>query len=170
MIFLRFGMETGKYICRQTTIGDDTTNSIHTFQIPLTGIFTIHQFQDARTPTLYRQMDMLAYIGNLCDDFQCFVTHILRVRGSETDTYPRCGLSHSAEQHRESNNLPIRFLKTVGIYILSQQGDFLITFSHEVGHFVKDAFHITTTLTPTGIGNNAIRTEVITSTHDGHKT
>ena len=162
-------METGKYICRQTTIGDDTTNSIHTSQIPLTGIFTIHQFQNTRASTLYRQMDMLTYIRDLCNDFQRFVTHIFRVRSSETDTYPWRSLGYSTEQHRESNNLPIRFLKTVGIYVLSQQSNFLIAFNHEVGHFVKDAFHITTTLPPTGIGNDTIRTEVITSAHDGYK-
>ena len=144
-------------------------DSIYTIQIPFTGIFTIHQFQDTRTSTLYRQVDMFAHVGNLCNDFQRFVTHILGVRSSETDTHTRRSLSYGTEQHRKSYNFSVRFLKTVRVDILTQQSDFFITFRHQVGHFIKNAFHITATFPSTGIRNNAVGTEIVTSTHNGYK-
>ena len=61
----------------------------------------------------------------------------------------------------------VRLLEAVGIDVLSQQGDFFITLCHEVGHFIEDAFHITATLTATGVGNDAVSTEIIAPTHDG---
>ena len=92
---------------------------------------------------------------------------VFRVRGSETDTYARRCLCHGAQQHWESNRLSVRLLEAIGIDVLSQQGDFLITLCHEVGHFIEDAFHITATLTATGVGNDAVSTEIIAPTHDG---
>ena len=33
-------------ICRQAAVGDDSSDGIHTIHIPLTGVLTVHQFQD----------------------------------------------------------------------------------------------------------------------------
>ncbi len=120
-----------------------------------------------RAAALYRQVDVLTYVGHVGNDLESFVAHVFRVRGSETDTYARRCLCHGAQQHWESNRLSVRLLEAVGIDVLSQQGDFLITLCHEVGHFIEDAFHITATLTATGVGNDAVSTEIIAPTHDG---
>ena len=169
VVFFRLGMETGKYIRRQTAVGNDTADSIYTFQIPFTGILTVHQFQDTAASALHGQVDMLAHIGHFRNNLQGFIAHILGVRSSETDAYTRCRLCYGAQQHRESDNLPVRLLKTVRVDILPQQGHFLIAFSHQIRHFIQDTFHITTAFPSACIGNDAVCTEVIATAHDRDK-
>ena len=113
MIFFRFRMKTGENIGSQSAIGDDTFDSCHPVQIPFTGILTVHQFQDARTTALHRQVNMFTYIRHLRNHLQRFVTHILRMGSRETNTYPRSGFGHCSEQHREGNHFSCRSLKTV---------------------------------------------------------
>ena len=112
---------------------------------------------------------MLAHIGHLRDHFQRFVTHILRMRGSETDAYSRSSFGHRAEQHREGDDFTCRLLKTVGIDVLPQKCDFLVAFCHQVRHFVEDTFHVTAALASTGVGHDTVGTEIVTATHDRHE-
>ena len=169
VVFFRLGMETGKYIRRQTAVGNDTADSIYTLQIPFTGILTVHQFQDTAASALHGQVDMLAHIGHFRNNLQGFIAHILGVRSSEADAYARCRLCYGAQQHRESDNLPVRLLKTVRVDILPQQGHFLIAFSHQIRHFIQDTFHITAAFPSARIGDDAVGTEVIATAHDGDK-
>ena len=53
VVFLRFGVETGEYIRCQSAIGNDTFDSGHTVQIPFSGIFAVHQFQDTGAAALH---------------------------------------------------------------------------------------------------------------------
>ena len=169
VVLLRLTMETGEYIRRQATIGDDAADGCHAVHIPLAVVLAVHQLQDAAAPTLHRQVDVLAYVGHVGDDLESFVAHVFRVRGGETDTYARRCLCHSAQQHWEGNRLSVRLLEAVGIDVLSQQGNFLVTLCHEVGHFIEDAFHITAALAATGVGNDAVGTEIVATTHNGHE-
>ena len=91
------------------------------------------------------------------------------MRGGETDTHARSSFGYGAEQHREGNDFACRLLKTVRVDVLPQQGDFLVAFRHEVSDFVEDTFYVTAALTSTGVGDDAIGAEVVTATHDGHK-
>ena len=170
MILFRFRMKTGENIGSQSAIGDDTFDGCHPVQIPLTGILTVHQFQNTRTAALHRQMDMFTHIRNLRNYFQRFITHILRMGSRETNTHSRSSLGHCSEQHRESNHFACRSFKTVRVDVLPQQGDFLIAFRHEVCHFIQDAFYVTAALASTSIGHDTIGAEVIAATHDGYKT
>ena len=163
-------MKTGENIGSQSAIGDDTFDSCHPVQIPLTGILTVHQFQNTRTAALHRQMDMFTHIRNLRNHFQRFITHILRMGSRETNTHSRSSLGHCSEQHRESNHFACRSFKTVRVDVLPQQGDFLIAFRHEVCYFIQDAFYVTAALASTSIGHDTIGAEVIAATHDGYKT
>ena len=169
MILFRFRMKTGENIGSQSAIGDDTFDSRHPVQIPFAGILAVHQLQNAGTTALHGQVDMLAHIGHLRDHFQRFIAHILRMGGRETDTYTRSRLRHSTQQHRESDCLARRFLKTVGVDVLSQQCHLLITFRHQVSHFVQDTLYITATLAPASIGHDTVGTEIVTATHDRHE-
>ena len=169
VIFLRLGMKTGEDIRCQSAVGDDTFDSRHPVQIPFAGILAVHQLQNAGTTALHGQVDMLAHIGNLRDHFKRFIAHILRMGGRETDTYTRSRLRHSTQQHRESDCLARRFLKTVGVDVLSQQCHLLITFRHQVSHFVQDTLYITATLAPASIGHDTVGTEVVATAHDGHE-
>ena len=170
VILFRFRVETGEYIRRQSTIRNDTANGINTLQIPLTSIFTVHQFQYTATPALYGQMYMLAYIGNFRYDLQRFITHIFGVGSSETDADTRSSPGYYAQQHGKGYHFSIRLLKTVRVDILPQQGHFLITLGHQIGHFIQNTLHIAATLASAGIGNDAVRAEIVTATHNGDKT
>ena len=113
---------------------------------------------------------MLAYIGNFRDDLQGLVAHIFGMRGGETDTDARSRLGHGTQQRGESYHFPIRLFKAVRVDILSQQGHFLITLSHQIGNFIQDAFHIPAAFPSAGVGNDAIGTKVIAAAHNGNKT
>ena len=74
MIFFRFGMEAREDIGCQAAIGNDTFDSGYPVQIPLTGIFAVHQFQDAGAAALHGEVDMLAHVRYPGNYFQRFVT------------------------------------------------------------------------------------------------
>jgi len=48
--------------------------------------------------------DIFSGFHSETDHFQRFVTHILRMRGSETDAYSRSSFGHRTEQHREGDD------------------------------------------------------------------
>ena len=55
----------------------------------------------------------------------------------------------------------------VGVDVLAQQGDILVTCFHQLFHFSQHAFGIAAALPAADIGNDAVRTEVIAAIHDG---
>ena len=169
MVLFRFGMETGEDIGSQSAIGNDTLDSGYPVQIPLTGIFAVHQFQDAGAAALHREVDMLAHIRHLGDHFQRFIAHILRMGSRETDAHARSSFGHRTEQHREGNHFARRLLEPVRVDILPQQGNFLITFGNKVGHFIQNTFHITAAFASACIRHDTVGAEVIASAHDGYK-
>src|SRR5574344_141820 len=67
MVFFRFIMVSHKDIGRDTAIGYNAMNSLYLLQIVLTGIFSVHEFQNLITSTLCREMDMVAEVGFFCD-------------------------------------------------------------------------------------------------------
>ena len=168
MVFFRFRVITAKDVGAQATIGDDATDSCYTIQVPFAGIFTVHELQDAGASALYRQVDVLAYIRHIGNDLKRFVAHVLRMRGGETDTHVRYGFGHEAKEGGEVDGFAILF-EAIGVHVLTEEGHFLVTLGGEVEHFVEDAFHITASLTSTGIRNDAIMAEIVTTTHDAHK-
>ena len=114
-------------------------------------------------------MYVLTYIIMGGNHTKRIVTHVFRMRCHKTDTHIGSLQSHAFQQHRESNSF-ILFFKSIGIYILSQQGHFLKTLVTHIAYLIQDTLHIAATLTTTGIGYNTISTEIIASAHDRHKT
>ena len=102
MVFLRFTVITHEYVSRKTTVRYDATDSSHTVEIPLAGIFAVHQFQYPITSALHRQMYMLAHVGHLSNNPQRLVAHILRMRRGESDAHLRSLKRHSAEKIGEA--------------------------------------------------------------------
>ena len=169
MIFFRFGMEAREDIGCQAAIGNDTFDSGYPVQIPLTGIFAVHQFQDAGAAALHGEVDMLAHVRYPGNYFQRFVTHILRMGSRETDTYARSSFSYGTKQHREGNDFTGRLLKPVRVYVLSQQGNFFVALRHKIHHLIQNALYITAAFASAGIRHDTVGAEVIAAAHDGHK-
>ena len=108
--FLR--METGEDIGSQSAIGNDTFDSGYPVQIPLTGIFTVHQFQDAGTAALAGGgYTFYMHIRHLAIHFQSFIAHILRMGKSWNGCARPSGFGHHTEQHREGNHFAVGFSK-----------------------------------------------------------
>ena len=57
----------------------------------------------------------------------------------------------------------------IGIYVLSEQGYFLVSTRFQILHLCQDAFHIATAFAASGVGNDAIVAEVVATAHDTHK-
>ena len=120
-------------------------------------------------------MDMLAHIRHLGNHAQRLVAHVLGMRGGEADAHRGCLLGHTAQQLREKYLLftrPLSLSKgsTIRIHILSQQSYLLIALVAQIAYLGEDTLDVTTALTASGIGHDAVMTEVVTASHDAHET
>ena len=113
-------------------------------------------------------MDKLAQIVVLGNHLQCGITHIFRVRSSETDTHIRHGKGNFFEQSREIHH-SVFILEFIGIHILTKQSNLLITTTFKVLHLSDNTIHFTATLTAASIWHNTIRAEIIAASHDAYK-
>ena len=102
MVFLRFTVITHEYVSRQTTVWYNATDSSHTVELPLAGIFAVHQFQYPVTSALHRQMSMLAHVGDISNNRQRLVAHLLGMRRGESDAHLWSLKRHSAEKIGEA--------------------------------------------------------------------
>ena len=67
MIFFGFIVISHEDVGRKSAVGDDATDGCHAVEIPLTGIFTVHELQYLVGATLYWQVYLFAdvwHIGN----------------------------------------------------------------------------------------------------------
>src|SRR5574344_60416 len=164
-------MITHKNVGRKSTVWNDATDSSHSLQIPSTGVFPVHQLQDAVTATLHRQMNMTTDVRMGCNHMERVVTHILRMGSGETNAHVGHSLSHKCQKVRKGHFLARFFVHTpVTIDILAQQGNLLEASVAQVSPLRQDAGHLTTPFSPTSIRNNTIVTEIVTSSHDADKT
>ena len=108
---------------------------------------------------------MFTDIGDLGNNLQGLVTHVLGMRGGEAHTHPRSLCCHQAQQLWEC-----RLIALIAVHILSQQRHLLEAAVTQVTNLTKDALHIPGAFTASGIGHNAVMTEVITASHDAYKT
>lgn len=118
----------------------------HTVKIPFASVFAVHELQNLVGTRLHRQVDMLAYISIFCDNLQCLVTHVLRMRRREAHTHPRNSLCHHGKKLRERHFLAI-VLRTIGVDVLPEERHFLKPTLLEVTAFVEDGLHLTAALT-----------------------
>ena len=98
VVFLRFAVITHKDVGGDGTVGHYATDGSHPVEIPLTGVFSVHQVQYAVAAALYGQVDVLAHIGFLGYHLQRFVAHVLGMRGGEAHTHFRHLVRHHAQQ------------------------------------------------------------------------
>ena len=169
MVFLSLAVEAAENVGRQAAVGNNTADGCHAFQVPLTVVLTVHQFQDTAASALHGQVDVAAHVGLFGNDVQRLVAHVLGVRGGEADAHAGRGLCHGAQQLREVDHRAVGPLEAVGVDVLPQQGDFLVAACLEVGHLAQDALHVAAALAATGIGHDAVGAEVIAPAHDGHE-
>ena len=169
MVFLSLAVEAAENVGRQAAVGNNTADGCHAFQVPLTVVLTVHQFQDTAASALHGQVDVAAHVGLFGNDVQRLVAHVLGMRSGEADAHAGRSLCHGTEQLGEGYNRSVGPLKAVGVYVLPQQGHFLVTACLKVGHLAQDALHVAAAFTATGIGHDAIGTEVVAPAHDGHE-
>ena len=79
VVLLRFRAVAGKDVRGQAAIGHDAPNGRHAVQVPLAGIFAVHEFENAVRAALYGQVDMAAHVRLLGDDAERIIAHVLRV-------------------------------------------------------------------------------------------
>ena len=165
-VLLALVVEAAEDIRRDGAVGHSTADSRDTLEVPLTGVVTLHELEDAVVARLCWQVDMLADIRVLRHHSDSLVVHILGVRRGEADT----DLRHSEGNLLEEVTEVIRAVpvhKAVGIHILPEQRDLTIALGLEVLHLTDDALQLTATLAATGVGHDAVGAEVIAPTHDG---
>ena len=104
------------------------------------------------------------------DGFDNFVGHILRVRSAETDAHFRGSLSHHSEQSSEAYHRSVGLLKAVAVNILSQQSGFFEALGAKVGEFVENALGFARAFAAASVGHDAVRAEIVATTHNANKT
>ena len=103
MILFRLAAVSYKDVCADGAVRDNPTDSSYAVQIPLTGIFAVHQLQDPVASALNGQMNVMTDIRLPGNHMQRLVAHILRMRSGKP--YPHLGhlTCHASQQFRESN-------------------------------------------------------------------
>ena len=114
-------------------------------------------------------MNVIAEIGLGSNGIENVVAHILGIGSSEA--HPHIGHSprHLCQELGERNAIvgPLAIgQQTIGIDILTKECHFLEAFIVKIPHLAENALHVARPLTATGVGNDAIMTEVVAATHD----
>ena len=73
------------------------------------------------------------------------------------------------EQLREKHGLAVGSIETVGIDILAEERHLAAPMLLKVANFGQNALHIAATFAATGIGDNAVMAEIVTTAHDADK-
>ena len=84
----------------------------------------------------------------------------------KTDAEVRRNAGHFLQQPRKGDGLGPA-LPQVAVHVLSQQRNFLVTFLIHVAGLAHDGSRVAGTLGPAGIGNHAVRANVVAAAHDG---
>ena len=174
MVFFCLVVIAHEDIRRQSTVGNDTADGSDTVEIPFPRVLTVHQLQYLVRPALDRQVYLFAYIGFLGNDMQRLVTHILRMGSGEPHAHLRNLTRHKPEKTGEVDTGCIvgPFMihrRPIRIHVLSEKCHLLEATVAQVAYLTQNALHITAPLSSTGIGHDAIMTEVVASAHDAHK-
>ena len=114
-------------------------------------------------------MDKLTDIVVRGNHTQGIIAHVLRMGGRKTNSHIGNLFRHTIQQDREGYGLTF-FLERIGVYILSQQRNFLKAFLVHIPYLIQDTLDIPATLASSCIRYDAIRTEIITTAHNRHET
>ena len=98
IVFLGLRMIAYEDVGRQGAVGNDTPNGGHAVQVPLTGVFAVHQLQYSVATALHGQVDMLAHVRLLGNHPQRLVAHVLGMAGGEADAHARSLVGNEAKQ------------------------------------------------------------------------
>ena len=113
---------------------------------------------------MHGQMKLRHNSGNLSHSIDCLGQEVLRMRRGKENTLDP-GVPNSAQKLREARLA--EQVTSIGVNVLSQQGDLTHAHTRERGHLIDDLLKRTALLSSAHVGNDAIGAKVIASRHDG---
>ena len=88
----------------------------------------------------------------------------------KTDAHFRGSFSHHSEQSSEAYHRAVRLLKAVTVDILAQQSGLFEALGAKVGEFVENALGFARAFAAASVGHDAVRAEIVVTTHNANKT
>ena len=130
----------------------------------LFGIAAVHLAQHPVGTALHRKMDVVANLFALCNQVDQFPGAILWMGGHKADAEIPLQRLDLRKQLGKIDWLRQPF--AVGIDILTQQQDLLVTKSDDFLCFLQDFLRFTADLSAAHIGDDTVRTEIVASVHN----
>ncbi len=134
-------METGEEVGCYAAVwycGADIGNAV---KIPFACIFAVHILEHAVAARLNREVYPAADVRVRSYGFESVVSHIFGVRCSEAHAHVGRSLGHTGKQFGEACSVAFLIGVIVAVYVLSQQGYFLVALCSQVGDLVENTVY-----------------------------
>ena len=166
MHFLGFSRESGNQVCSQHNIRHLFPHIInHIFKV-FNRISTVHAAEHFIIPMLYRQMHMTGHLGRRGHHIHHFPCHISRMRGHIPHAFYTVHFIQSPDKIGKIGT--VLKIKAIGIDVLPQKGNFLISFRCQSFHFCTDILYGAAGFSAADIRNYTVRAELVAPLHNRH--
>ena len=161
VVLQRLAGEAGDDIGGDGAVGQVATYGRHAVQIPLHGVFPVHQLQHPVAATLHRKVDTTADVRMPCHHLQQPVAEVLGVRRGEAHPQLRVYRRHHIHQFGETHVLP-----RVAVHVLSQQRHLAVALPEERAGLANDGLGVAAALAAAGVGHHAVGAIVLATAHN----
>ena len=135
-ILLRLGVEAAEEVGRDRTVREDAPDGGDAVEIPLAGVFAVHNPEDTRAAGLRREVDVTAKVRVRGHDAEGFVAHILRVGSYEADAHLGDGLGDALQEFGEIHPVAAVALEEIGVHILPEERNLAEALVAHVAYFL----------------------------------
>lgn len=168
MVLFGLRTEASDDIGSDGAVGQKTADGLDTVEVPFGGIMAVHELEHTVATALEREMDAAADVGVLSHGAEEIVGEVLRMGGSKADAEEGTNIGDSAEELREVH-LTVVGGPVVRVDILTEERDLAVALLEKRASLVEDRHRVAAAFTATGIRDDAIGAEVLTSAHDRDK-